>query len=76
MDSRVASLCKANPWMDELLAETLLKMDDQGKLHSYFEAYENPGPVKEERMRSVSITQEKSLDMITECEGQSPSTSS
>lgn len=60
MDVRVTALCRANPWMDELMAETLVKMDDQGKLEGYMDAYVPP---------------KISVDTITECEEQSRSTS-
>ena len=38
------SLIRAYPWLDHLMAETILKIHEQGKLHDYLQDWPAPAP--------------------------------
>ena len=41
-------LCQEYPWLDEMMATTLLKMSAQGKLEQYMSKLPEPGPPTQE----------------------------
>jgi hypothetical protein len=63
-------LCQVYPWMDLMLADTLLKLDERGSLEERFKDYETP-PMEEPRsIVGISVDERKSLSSVTEDEGE------
>ena len=62
-------LMKVYPFLDEMLASTLLKMSEQGKLETFLEAA-NPKAEGKTIVGAITVEEEKSLRELTTDDGE------
>tara|TARA_B110000027_G_scaffold49442_1_gene54058 strand:+ start:188 stop:418 length:231 start_codon:yes stop_codon:yes gene_type:complete len=75
MKPEINELIKRFPWMDKLMAETLIKLEDEGKLQPLLETMANdPYPIWNVTSKDIFPASEKNNDdgKETPCEGKSP----
>lgn len=66
MDPRTDALVQTYPFLDHLMAETLLKMSDQGKLDSFMQSLAREMPRPTSSVLVGAITVDRNFSPVTE----------